>query len=154
MSNKVPSLRDIVERNANANILLPIMLPWWLRQERINLQCRRPEFDPRVGKIPWRRAWQLILVFLPGESPWTEEPGGLQSVESPRVRHNWATKHSTLLRIIVVLIRSKKETLKNSYICYKRAIQEILVVMKLLCILVESTSKTLLVILYWSKNVY
>ena len=24
--------------------------------------------DPRVGKIPWRRAWLLIPVFLPGES--------------------------------------------------------------------------------------
>ena len=27
-------------------------------------------------------------VFLPGESPWTEEPGGLQSMGSQRVRHN------------------------------------------------------------------
>ena len=26
--------------------------------------------------------------FLPGESPWTEEPGGLQSMESKRVVHN------------------------------------------------------------------
>ena len=25
---------------------------------------------------PWRRAWQPTPVFLPGESPWTEEPGG------------------------------------------------------------------------------
>ena len=24
--------------------------------------------DPWVGKIPWRRAWQPIPVFLPGES--------------------------------------------------------------------------------------
>ena len=37
-------------------------------------------FDPWVGKIPWRRAWQPILVFLPGESPWTDEPCGLQSM--------------------------------------------------------------------------
>ena len=29
-------------------------------------------FDPWVGKIPWRRAWQPTPVFLPGESPWTE----------------------------------------------------------------------------------
>ena len=27
--------------------------------------------------------------------PWTEEPGGLQSVGLQRVRHDWATKHST-----------------------------------------------------------
>ena len=33
-----------------------------------------------VGKIPWRRAWQPTPVFLSGESPWTEEPGGLQSM--------------------------------------------------------------------------
>ena len=42
----------------------------------------RLEFDPWVGKIPWRRAWHPTPVFLPGESPWTEEPGGLQSIGS------------------------------------------------------------------------
>ena len=26
--------------------------------------------------------------------PWTEEPGGLQSMGSQRVRHNWVTKHT------------------------------------------------------------
>jgi len=25
-------------------------------------------FDPWVGKIPWRRAWQPTPVFFPGES--------------------------------------------------------------------------------------
>ena len=33
-------------------------------------------FDPWVRKIPWRRARQPTPVFLPGESPWTEEPAG------------------------------------------------------------------------------
>ena len=36
-------------------------------------------FDPWVEKIPWRRAWQATPVFLAGESPWTEELGGLQT---------------------------------------------------------------------------
>ena len=45
------------------------------------LQCGRPGFDPRVGKLPWRRAWQLTPVFLPGELSQTEEPGGLQSIQ-------------------------------------------------------------------------
>ena len=45
-------------------------------------------FDPCIGKIPGRRAWQPTLVFLPGESPWTEEPGGLQSIGSQRVGHD------------------------------------------------------------------
>ena len=26
------------------------------------------EFDPWVGKISWRRAWQFAPAFLPGES--------------------------------------------------------------------------------------
>ena len=32
-------------------------------------------FDPWLGKIPWRRAWQLTPVFLPEETPQTEQPG-------------------------------------------------------------------------------
>ena len=35
---------------------------------RVCLQCRRPEFNPWVRKIPWRRKWQPTLVFLPGKS--------------------------------------------------------------------------------------
>ena len=34
-------------------------------QRRRHKRCR---FDPRVRKIPWRRAWQHTPVFLPGES--------------------------------------------------------------------------------------
>ena len=49
--------------------------------------------DPWVGKMPWRRAWQPTPVFLPGESPWTEEPGGLQSMGLQRVRYNLATEN-------------------------------------------------------------
>ena len=46
-------------------------LPWWLRRLKIRLQCGRPAFDPWVGKIPWRRAWQPTPVFQPGRySPW------------------------------------------------------------------------------------
>ena len=56
-------------------------------------QCRRHKrlgFDPWVRKIPWRREWQPTLVFLPGESLWTEEPGRLQSMGSQRVGHEWS----------------------------------------------------------------
>ena len=37
-------------------------------------------FHPCVGIILWRKPWQPSPVFLPGESAWTEEPGGLQSM--------------------------------------------------------------------------
>ena len=36
-------------------------------------------------------------MFLPGESPWTEEPGGLQSMGSQRVSHDWTTKHKIVV---------------------------------------------------------
>ena len=32
------------------------------------LQCWRPRFSPRVGKIHWRRKWQPTSVLLPGKS--------------------------------------------------------------------------------------
>ena len=54
-------------------------------------------FSPWVGKIPWRRAWQPTPVFLPGESLWTEDPGGPQSMGLQRVRCNQETKNSTSL---------------------------------------------------------
>ena len=59
------------------------------------MQWGRPGFDPWVGKIPWRKVWQPTPIYLPGESPWTEKPGRLQSMGSQRVRHDWATKPST-----------------------------------------------------------
>ena len=44
-----------------------------------------------LRKIPWRRKWQPTPVFLPGESPWTEEASGLQSMGSQRVAlSDWA----------------------------------------------------------------
>ena len=36
-----------------------------------------PVLSLGCGKIPWRKAGQPTPVFLPGEPPWTEEPGGL-----------------------------------------------------------------------------
>ena len=38
-------------------------------------------------------------VFLSGESPWTEEPGGLQSMELQPVGHGWVTKYSIHIHI-------------------------------------------------------
>ena len=43
-------------------------IPWWLRWERICLQCGRSGLDPWVGKIPWRREWLLTPVFWPIQS--------------------------------------------------------------------------------------
>ena len=40
---------------------------------------------------PLKESLEATPVSLPGASPWTEEPGGLQSMGSQRVGHNGAT---------------------------------------------------------------
>ena len=48
---------------------------------------KRLWFDPWFGKIPWRRqvTHSNILVW---RIPWTEEPDGLESTGSQRVRQD------------------------------------------------------------------
>ena len=73
-----------------------------------SLKFRKPAFDPWARKIPWRRAQQPAPVFLLGESPgqrnlggylawkipWTEKPGGRQSMGLRRVGHDRVTSLS------------------------------------------------------------
>ena len=40
---------------------------------------RRLQFDPWVGKTPWRKELVTHSGTLTWETPWTEEPRGLQS---------------------------------------------------------------------------
>ena len=44
----------------------PAMQETWVRS-----------LDWEDSRGAWRKAWQPTPVFLSGESPWTEEPGGL-----------------------------------------------------------------------------
>ena len=56
-----------------------VELPQCVSGKETACQCRRlkrHEFDPWVGKIPWRRAWQPTSVFLPGESHGQRNIGG------------------------------------------------------------------------------
>ena len=91
-------------------------LPRWPSGNESAYQCRRHsrlEFDPWVGKISWRRKGFICSVWrtegfplftalekevatqssiLAWEIPWTEEPGGLQSMGSQRVRRDLVSK--------------------------------------------------------------
>ena len=71
--------------------------PWWLR---ICLQFKRAEFNPWVGKIPWRRKWQPTLVFLPGKSDGQRSlagysPWGLKESDTikQQTTMTWETTH-------------------------------------------------------------
>ena len=61
---------------------------FWLSGKESTCNVRHLVLIPGL-QIPWRRKWQTPPVFLPGEIPWTEEPGGLQSTGSQRVGHKW-----------------------------------------------------------------
>ena len=86
----------------NREGILPPFDNWWCwvlgfpgiaGDKEPTCQCRRRKrrrFHPWVGKIAWRRKWEPTPVFLPGEPLWTEEPGGLQSIGSQRVWHDWS----------------------------------------------------------------
>ena len=50
---------------------------------------------PWVRKISWRRVWQPTPIFLPRESPRSEEPGRSQSMGPQRVGQDRVTKYST-----------------------------------------------------------
>ena len=54
-------------------------------------RLRRPRFNPWVGKIPWRRAWQPTPVFLSGQSHEQRSPTEL----GYRVGHGWSELAST-----------------------------------------------------------
>ena len=53
-------------------------------------KLKRHQFDPWVRKIPWRRVWQPVPVFLPGKfhkqrnlagySPWGHKESGLNTM--------------------------------------------------------------------------
>ena len=90
--NKIEGVRTV---SYSSSLSFGDGLLWWLRN---CLKHGRPGFNPWVGNIPWRRAWQPILVFLPGKSPWTEEPDGLQSLGSQKL-DTTQTKNSTLMFI-------------------------------------------------------
>ena len=60
---------------------------------------------PGSGRFPWRRAWQPTSVFLSGESPWTEELGGLQTIVPQSVGHNQSSlAHTHIYTCIYVFV--------------------------------------------------
>ena len=61
------------------------MMPVWaslVAQMVKNLpECRRPGFNPWVGKIPWRREWPPTPVFWPGKFRGPYSPWGLKELD-------------------------------------------------------------------------
>ena len=58
-----------------------------------HLQCRRPGFDPWFRKIPWRRKWQPIPIFLPGKFHEQRSLAGYSSQGHKRLGYDLVTEH-------------------------------------------------------------
>jgi len=61
---------------ANEEVCISLEIPRGASPEESACQCRRGgrlQFGSWIGKIPWRRKWQLVPVLLPGKFPWTEK---------------------------------------------------------------------------------
>ena len=74
----------------------------WMGASHVALMVKNlPASAGDIEMWVWSLGWEDILeegvvkptpVILPGESPWSEGPGGLQSIGSQRVRHDWVTE--------------------------------------------------------------
>ena len=58
------------------------------RRERGKKGTQTREESAEGRSDSWRRKLHPTPVFVPGESPWTEEPEGLQSMGLHRVKHD------------------------------------------------------------------
>ena len=81
-------------------------LPWWLSWSRIQLQCRRPGFDPWVRKILRRRERLPTPVLWPGEfhrlySPWGCKESDTTEQLSPHLLSNCSFDYN--LRLLLGL---------------------------------------------------
>ena len=56
---------------------------------------KRHGFNPWVRKIPWRRAWQPILVFFPGESHGQRSLAGYSPWGRKELDTTEATQHAS-----------------------------------------------------------
>ena len=62
--------------------------PW-----KVSSFCNKQKVGtPRVGEDPLEKGMATYSSILTWSIPWTEEPGGLQSMGSQRARHNWVTE--------------------------------------------------------------
>ena len=72
------------------------------QRQRPHLQSRRCQFDPRVRKMPWRRAGQPIPVFLPAESQGQRSLVGCSPYGCKELGMTEATEHTCSVYVPVL----------------------------------------------------
>ena len=60
----------------------------------MQVRHKRRQFDSLGQEDPLEKGMAIHSSFLTWEIPWTEEPGGLQSMGSQRAGHTWVTERT------------------------------------------------------------
>ena len=100
-------------------------LPRWLSGKESNYQYRRHRrhgFNPWVRKIPLEKEMATYSSILAWNIPWTEEPGGLQSMGSQKGRtrlSNWRRTNVNKDSSLAYLVSDYAD---NSLACYPELI--------------------------------
>ena len=84
-------------------------------------QCRkhkRSGFDPWVGKIPWRRAWQSSPIFLSGESHWQRSLAGYSPLSCKELQRDLASMHTSFAEWNWSQVASACSDLKQVFSCW------------------------------------
>ena len=90
-----------------------------VKTHSVNAGDMRCGFNPGVGKISWRRAWQPTPVFLPGEShaqrslvgysPWGHKESDTTGVTA-HMHALWSVEIRCLIYIHTANINKKEKT--------------------------------------------
>jgi len=66
--------------------------PWLYQAQIKNLPAVQETLVQYLGKEDFLEKGMTTLSNIPAwRIPWTEQPGGLQSIASQRIGHDWAT---------------------------------------------------------------
>ena len=102
-----PGLIPGLGKSLKNRIGYPLQYPWpsLMVQMVMNQPALWGTWVQSLGQEdPQRSTWQPTPLFLPGDSPWTEELGGLQFMWLQRVEHDCVTEHSTARHLIVTIL--------------------------------------------------
>ena len=87
-----------------------VALPRWLSGKESIFQCRRHGFNPCVQENPLEEKTTTPSNILTWEMPWTEEPGGLQSMGVTKSRTQLSDRAHMHTQCLLEIIK-KRETL-------------------------------------------
>ena len=84
-----------------SNNEIAIRLPWWLSGKEPTCQCRRMWIQSLGPKDPLEKEMATHSSIVAWEILWTEEYGGVQTIELQKCWHNLATKEQLHIKRVV-----------------------------------------------------